>query len=426
MTEFAYRSKRWKAGELNNLVGISVEKLRVGHVLTHSLYGAGGVLLLAAGSEITAERLQNLKLRGIVTVIVSAADAAHFTGNANHTSPAKKTETSPTPSGGYRIRNSGPPVRDSVVKHGRKPYTPRVLEKNAELKQENCVVCTQVFKDVFARKDVDGNVVTNLSASQLRLMAEDIAATLSVVLDTNQESNIVEESVNSSMLGMAIAVEMGLDFSNVSTVGTAACLANLGRVQMPRSARMTNGKMSLSDRLELQKVPGRSLDWLERVSGIPDIVRVVVYQTYERVDGSGYPRGLAGEKIHLFARTLQVSREFHGMLEGGGKQEETTPYQAMERMLRLARERLVDLEIVRHLLYLLSLYPIGSLVRLSDGSIARVLRSNSEHYTRPVVGRVMTADAKMVDEADERNIVDLLDCDLTVVQALSRQLQLAV
>jgi hypothetical protein len=57
-------------------------------------------------------------------------------------------------------------------------------------------------------------------------------------------------------------------------------------------------------------------------------------------------------------------------------------------------------------------------VLLSDGSLARVLRSNRESYWAPVVQRVQTSDGRTVPPDDADGIVDLSIADLRVTQAL--------
>ena len=61
------------------------------------------------------------------------------------------------------------------------------------------------------------------------------------------------------------------------------------------------------------------------------------------------------------------------------------PYFALRQILIAARDGLFDQTVVRALLNTISLFPLGSYVGLSDGSIAKVVRSNGGSYDRPVV-----------------------------------------
>ena len=93
------------------------------------------------------------------------------------------------------------------------------------------------------------------------------------------------------------------------------------------------------------------------------------------------------------------------------------PYAAMECLIRQAREHYVEPDVVRALLRIQSLFPLGSFVTLSDGSVAQVLRSNRDDYTRPVVQLVQDATGKSV-EPQEENLIDLRASPLKIRQAL--------
>jgi HD-GYP domain-containing protein (c-di-GMP phosphodiesterase class II) len=61
------------------------------------------------------------------------------------------------------------------------------------------------------------------------------------------------------------------------------------------------------------------------------------------------------------------------------------PYYAIEKMLKTMPRGLYDAKVLRGLLHAMSLFPIGSCIELTDGRIARVVRSTGETYTQPIV-----------------------------------------
>jgi hypothetical protein len=94
------------------------------------------------------------------------------------------------------------------------------------------------------------------------------------------------------------------------------------------------------------------------------------------------------------------------------------PYSAMELLLRKAKERSSCPDVVKALLRTLGLFPLNSMVLLSDGSVARVLRRNKDLYTQPIVQRVQGADGSPSDQSDLANIIDLSEGAVSVKQAL--------
>jgi hypothetical protein len=94
------------------------------------------------------------------------------------------------------------------------------------------------------------------------------------------------------------------------------------------------------------------------------------------------------------------------------------PYAAMECLIHKARVRALDPQIVRCLLHVLSLFPIGSFVTLSDGSVARVLRRNGNAYAAPILQIVQDSEGNLCGAQAPGKIIDLNESDLKVIQAV--------
>jgi hypothetical protein len=96
-----------------------------------------------------------------------------------------------------------------------------------------------------------------------------------------------------------------------------------------------------------------------------------------------------------------------------------TPYAAVECLVRNARQKSVDPEVVRSLLHVISLFPIGSYVVLSDTSVARVIRRNGNQFSCPLVQLVRRPDGSRIDTAHEMLVVDTAEDDRKIVRAIS-------
>jgi HD-GYP domain-containing protein (c-di-GMP phosphodiesterase class II) len=123
----------------------------------------------------------------------------------------------------------------------------------------------------------------------------------------------------------------------------------------------------------------------ENLERVPAGARMVAYQIHERCDGSGYPRGRTGERIHELAKIAAVADTYVALVSPRPHRRGLVPYFAVETILRGVREGLFDARVARGLLRCVSLFPIGSYVALSDGRVGRVIRSAGEHFDRPVL-----------------------------------------
>jgi len=172
--------------------------------------------------------------------------------------------------------------------------------------------------------------------------------------------------------------------------------------------------------LEVQKHPIYTLDILEKVSGMPRLVPLIAYQVHECPNGSGYPRGRSGKRIHPFAALLHVADIYVALTTPKPYRPALMPYAAVECLLQMATAGSVDPMVVRTLVNTFSLFPIGSLVALSDGSVARVIRRNGNRYTSPIVQVIRDPEGGRMPTGHEATLVDLANGDLSVVQAVPR------
>jgi HD-GYP domain-containing protein (c-di-GMP phosphodiesterase class II) len=139
------------------------------------------------------------------------------------------------------------------------------------------------------------------------------------------------------------------------------------------------------DRRELVRHPQHAVVALEESGHAPLVSRLVAGQIHERLDGSGYPLGLQGGEIHRLSRLAMVADTFLAMIAPRPYRPPHEPYRAVEELLFAAHRGRFDPAAVRILLRVVSLFPVGSCVWLSDGRVARVQRGNRHAVDRPVV-----------------------------------------
>lgn len=109
-----------------------------------------------------------------------------------------------------------------------------------------------------------------------------------------------------AQLSMAIASEMGLPQENVHALGLAASIHDLGKVKVPAEILSKPGKISRLEFEIIKRHPQSGYDIIKDID-FPFPLAQWIWQHHERLDGSGYPRGLKGEAISLESRVLCVA-----------------------------------------------------------------------------------------------------------------------
>ena len=113
-------------------------------------------------------------------------------------------------------------------------------------------------------------------------------------------------------IAVAIGAELGFDERRLEGLRVAGYLHDIGKIMIPSEILSKPGKLSPTEFQLVQGHAQASYDVLKDVS-FPWPVAEVALQHHERMDGSGYPRGLKGEAILLEARIAAVADVIEAM-----------------------------------------------------------------------------------------------------------------
>jgi putative nucleotidyltransferase with HDIG domain len=123
-----------------------------------------------------------------------------------------------------------------------------------------------------------------------------------------------------TVFAQAMARRIGLDKERLSVLRLGALLHDVGKLTVPPAVLLKSGPLTETEYVQVQRHPAAGVRML-RSLGAPREILPSVLHHHERWDGTGYPRGRAGERIPLEARILSVADSFDAMTS-------TRPYRA--------------------------------------------------------------------------------------------------
>jgi HD-GYP domain-containing protein (c-di-GMP phosphodiesterase class II) len=149
-----------------------------------------------------------------------------------------------------------------------------------------------------------------------------------------------------------------------------------------------------------------SLDLLVGQRDFPIEVLTLVAAHHERVDGSGYPRQISGEKLKFPAELTGLIDTYCAMTRSRVYSAPVSNQSALESLIKLRgskfRETLID-----QFIQCVGLYPIGTLLELNTGEVAVVIQQNQVRRLKPKV-LILLAEDKSI-ERRPRNLDLILD-----------------
>jgi len=243
-------------------------------------------------------------------------------------------------------------------------------------------------REVIRGEIEDGRVAERATGVVVKLVdafVADKSFLANLVNLKSRDDYLYQHSLNVAVLAINVATALQYGKKQIEEIGVAALLQDMGMAMVPEDLVKAPRKLTPVEFLDIQKHAILPLYVIEKMKGLPRAVGFVAYQNHERTNGSGYPRRRERCWIHKYARMVSVADVYDALTSDRPWRKAYHPYRAMEHLIRLAREGYFEAENVRALLHCLSLYPLGSLVRLSSGEIAKVVHSNGHAIDRPVV-----------------------------------------
>ncbi len=199
-----------------------------------------------------------------------------------------------------------------------------------------------------------------------------------------QDEQTFAHCVNVCVMAIALSTRLSLTVSKIKSIAMGALLHDIGKALLPASLLNKTDAFTESEMVEIKKHPIIGYNLLKDNADTPATTKVAVLMHHEHINGNGYPMNLTGDKIHYSARILTVCDEFDTALNDKNNDNFLRTTDAVEYLIG-ASGHVFDKSIVDEFIKMIPIYNEGSIVLLSNGIIAIVIKNNPVNLTRPVV-----------------------------------------
>ena len=290
-----------------------------------------------------------------------------------------------------------PPLR---VKHNTYPVTEPLRQEVDEargLHREVYGAVSQVM-DSLGKGDVKAAVVdTKRAASAMVgsvLRCPDAFTWLTRVKEKDEHT--YSHAVRSSIWGILLGRHMGLSKSELEDLAMALLLKDVGKTRLS-SELLAKKELTSLERADYENFVELGVGILEEMKEVNSRVISIVAAHQERVNGSGFPGHLRGDKIPLLARIAGVVTFYDEVTNPRGEKYPLSPSKAVAQLYE-GRDTLFQGDLVVEFIRSIGLYPTGTLVELNTGEVAVVVEQNFERRLKPHVMVVMDPYKRMLAE----------------------------
>ncbi len=280
-----------------------------------------------------------------------------------------------------------------------------------ELRIETTNAITEIYEQVFSRDSrhkriFEGIKVEKLQGALTSLLSEIRSMKNVMNLLTNiftHDTYTFSHSTNVTLYTLAMTVHLGFNDKQITEIGIGSMLHDIGKCVIPTEILNKQGTLS-AEEFEMMKMhTEHGFEILRKDPSISLLSAHCALQHHEKLDGSGYPRGLEGNKIHPYGKILAVADVFDALTSNRPYRKAVLPHEAME-VLYAGSYTHFDPKYVKAFQHSVATYPVGLTVKLNTGETAVVIKYQIGSPSRPTVRVVKDPEGQSIEKPYEINL----------------------
>jgi len=191
-------------------------------------------------------------------------------------------------------------------------------------------------------------------------------------------------SLNVAIISIVIGASLDFRKEDLYALGLGAILHDIGKIFIPKEVLNKPGKLDNEEFNTIKKHPDKGYKFLKEKFKLPAEAFKAILMHHERWNGNGYPKKYSYNEITKKARIIAVADVYDALISDRPYRKGLLPSEAVEYILA-GNDTLFDPKIVEVFLRKVTPYPSGTIVKLSNNSIAIVVENHEGHGNRPVV-----------------------------------------
>ncbi|TVX99973.1 HD-GYP domain-containing protein [Cohnella terricola] len=283
-----------------------------------------------------------------------------------------------------------------VIRHG-------LEEQKAEMAAEEVATTTEAkltnLQLEFLQMEKLLTRILSMVGSGLKIPVLDLRNGLNALIGCMEEYNVltfipppatgtpdvmVRNSVLSAMTSYQLAKWNKFPEKDWLQIAMAGLLHDIGNVKVDPAILNKPSRLTAEELQEMREHPLYGFKLLEGAASLNQGVWLAALQHHERIDGSGYPMKVKGEKIHPYAKIVAITDVYHAMTSNRNYRKAESPYLVLEELHSGSFGKLDPLY-VQTFIERTTQFHNGVFVKLNDGRVGEIVFTDRNHPTRPMI-----------------------------------------
>jgi len=325
--------------------------------LARAVYSVNGTVLLAEGMKLTERYIERLKEMGISILYI----ADHHLGKI---------------------------MVDEVIR--------------IQIKNEATKAVKETLTDIYQSRAINSERIRQTVNSLIDELIANRNVIYNLVEIRSTDDYHFVHSVSVCVLSIMTGIAIGYNYYKLIQLGTSALLHDIGKTGIPKEILTKKEKLTPGEYEVVKKHTQIGYELLHKCNDFTSVSAHAVWQHHERMDGSGYPRGLKNGAIHEFARIIALADVYDALSSDRCYRKRLLPNETIQ-YIQENSKTLFDPYITTVFLQNIAPFPIGSTVDLNNGETGVVTNVTKNFPARPIV-KVLYKEGVLLPKPIERDL----------------------
>jgi HD-GYP domain-containing protein (c-di-GMP phosphodiesterase class II) len=207
------------------------------------------------------------------------------------------------------------------------------------------------------------------------------------------DDRLYQRSLEAAIYLAALGRHLGFPREQLTHLVLTGMLLDLGKIKISTALLDKPGPYNQDETNRMRSHVGLGLAMLQKNGEVPEAVLLAIAEHHERVDGTGYPKGLQSSKISIYGKMAAIADSYVAMVNSRSYAETLAPHAAIKQLFAHAGKHWYE-PLIEQFVQSIGVFPVGSLVEMDTGHVAIVMQHNLLRRLEPKILIVTHRDKK--------------------------------
>ena len=365
---------------------IPIDELEIGMYVKDVTWGNNKFKVKTQGIVKSEATIAQLKKQGVVSLVVECDDESDSQSTIQSQQSLNSSEL------------------EKTVEEHQASSIDKELSKSCEIYDNAAQEINAMFDCVKKNEPANAPAINELATEITNSIIRNEYAMTLLTRIRSQSTYQWEHAVNCSILLCGFSLYLGIKKETAQQIALGGMLKDIGMAKVPPGIINNPGKITDFDMKAVKKHVQWGLEANKKDGMNNKVITDMVVNHHERLDGSGYPRGIKKNNLSKLARMTAIVDVYDAFTGDKPHKQGEQPLVALRYLM--SKKHLFDQELVQKFIKYLGVHPVGTIVKLNNDRLAIVMQGNRTNPIKPIV--------KIFYNLTHNRYITAVNCDLNV------------